>query len=53
MKAWMDRILPRVRELGPYAAAELVLPGGTLIALALWAYRHYRKRRGSAAGATA
>ena len=29
-----------LRGLGPYAAIELILPGGTLIALAYWAYRH-------------
>ena len=29
-----------LRGLGPYAAMELILPGGTLIALAYWAYRH-------------
>jgi hypothetical protein len=26
--------------LGPYAAIELLLPGGTLIALAFWAFRN-------------
>jgi len=29
-----------LRSLGPYAAIELLLPGGSLIALSLWAYRH-------------
>ncbi|MGH3428654.1 MAG: hypothetical protein ACRDQZ_13980 [Mycobacteriales bacterium] len=28
-----------LRELGPYAAIELVLPGGSLLALLLWLYR--------------
>ena len=42
------RIAGVLRELGPYAAIELVLPGGTLIALAIWAIRH---RRSSAARA--
>ena len=28
-----------IRSLGPYVAIELLLPGGTIIALALWAYR--------------
>jgi hypothetical protein len=28
-----------IRRLGPYLAIELLLPGGTLIALLLWAYR--------------
>jgi hypothetical protein len=43
---WIMRIAGVLRELGPYAAIELVLPGGTLIALAVWAIRH---RRSSAA----
>lgn len=37
-----------LRALGPYAAIELILPGGTLIAVAIWAFRH---RRSSAARA--
>jgi len=32
------RGLALVKELGPYAAIELLLPGGSLIALALWMY---------------
>jgi hypothetical protein len=28
------------RALGPYAAIELILPGGSLIALSVWALRH-------------
>ena len=34
------RILLLVKSLGPYALIELLLPGGSLIALALWLYRH-------------
>jgi|KBSSwiStaDraftv2_1062776.scaffolds.fasta_scaffold318669_3 hypothetical protein len=34
-----------VRSLGPYLAIELILPGGSLIALALWTYRHRRAAR--------
>ena len=37
-----------VRSLGPYAAIELVLPGGSIIAVALWTYRHRRALRRSA-----
>jgi len=29
-----------MRELGPYAAVALIVPGGSLIALSLWAFRH-------------
>jgi hypothetical protein len=31
----------RLRALGPYALLEIVLPGGTLFALALYAYRRW------------
>ena len=29
-----------LRELGPYAAIALIVPGGSLIALAAWTFRH-------------
>ena len=38
---WMDRLVGSIRQFGPYAALELALPGGSLIALALWAVRHH------------
>jgi hypothetical protein len=41
---WVSRIAGYLRDLGPYAAIELLLPGGSLIVLLLWLYR----RRGSA-----
>lgn len=37
---WIPRLASTLRSLGPYAAIELLLPGGSLIALSLWAYRH-------------
>jgi hypothetical protein len=37
---WIIRLASVLRALGPYAAIELLLPGGSLIALTLWAYRH-------------
>jgi hypothetical protein len=37
-------VLARLRELAPYAAIELVLPGGSLMALLLWLYRRYKKQ---------
>jgi len=36
----MIRVAGALRTLGPYAAIELLLPGGTLIALAVWAFRN-------------
>jgi hypothetical protein len=39
MKTWLQWLFEQVREIAPYFAVELILPGGTLIALALWLYR--------------
>jgi hypothetical protein len=36
---WIARLPALLRALGPYAAIELLLPGGSLIALGLWLYR--------------
>ncbi len=41
MKAFLDG----ARSASPYLLVELLLPGGTLIALLLWLYR--RRRLGS------
>ena len=39
-----------LRELAPYAAIELLLPGGTVIAILCWLYR--RRRTAATVGAT-
>jgi hypothetical protein len=40
----MKYMLHGVRDFGPYLLVELLLPGGTLIALLMWLFRrHYRK----------
>ena len=36
----MSRIVPTLRELGPYAAVGLVVPGGSLLLLGAWAYKN-------------
>ena len=36
---WLKRGLALLRSVGPYAAIEVLLPGGTLIALLLWLSR--------------
>jgi len=36
---WLQWLVEQLRAVGPYFAVELILPGGTLIALALWMYR--------------
>jgi hypothetical protein len=34
-----DWMLHQFRSLGPYLAIELILPGGSIVALLLWTYR--------------
>jgi len=36
----VEWIFAQLRTLGPYLAIELILPGGSIVALLLWAYRH-------------
>jgi hypothetical protein len=40
---WIAAVLARLKQLAPYAAIELLLPGGSVVALSLWFYRR-RKR---------
>ena len=40
LSPWIARSLALVRGVGPYAAIELLLPGGSAIAFAIWLYRH-------------
>lgn len=42
LAAWVAAAVSVLRQIGPYAAIEIVLPGGTLIALLLWLYRRHR-----------
>jgi hypothetical protein len=36
------RLAQAARQFGPYAAIELLLPGGSLVAIGLWLYRRHR-----------
>jgi hypothetical protein len=36
-------VVAKLREFAPYAAMELVMPGGSLMALGLWLYRRQKK----------
>lgn len=38
------RLVARAGELGPYLAIELILPGGSLVALFLWLYRRSQRK---------
>ena len=39
---WIAKGLLLLKTFGPYAILEFILPGGTLIAVLLWLYRHRR-----------
>lgn len=41
--AWIRRAAAFVKGFGPYAAIELILPGGSIVALVLWLYRRHQK----------
>jgi hypothetical protein len=40
MKALLETLLETARGAGPYLLVELLLPGGTLIAVLLWLWRN-------------
>jgi hypothetical protein len=41
--AYAATVIGKLRDLAPYAAIELVLPGGSLMAFLLWIYRRRKK----------
>lgn len=43
LSGWWMRGLAGVRALGPYAAVELLLPGGSVVAVLLWLYRRHKR----------
>ncbi len=43
LSAYAAVIVAKLRDLAPYAVMELVLPGGSLMALLLWLYRRQKK----------
>jgi len=43
MKKWFKKGLEGVREFGPYAAVELIVPGGSVIAVLLYLYRRHKR----------
>jgi hypothetical protein len=45
LAAWVPGGFARVRDVAPYAAIELLLPGGSLLALMLWLYRRQKARK--------
>ena len=47
MKPLAKKLIAVGRTVGPYLALELVMPGGTLLAVLLWLYRMSRTRSSS------
>jgi hypothetical protein len=45
----VEWLLRQFRSLGPYLAIELILPGGSIVALLLWTHRHRPAARQMAA----
>jgi hypothetical protein len=43
LSAYATAVVGKLRDLAPYAVIELVLPGGSLMALLLWLYRRQKK----------
>lgn len=43
LSAYTAVVVAKLRDPAPYAAIELVLPGGSLMALLLWLYRRQKK----------
>jgi hypothetical protein len=43
LRAYTAAVLARLRTVAPYALLELILPGGSVMALLLWLYRRQRK----------
>jgi hypothetical protein len=43
LRAHAAAVFARLRDLAPYAAIELILPGGSLLALLLWLYHRYKR----------
>ena len=40
---WLARGIGFLRAVGPYAAIEIILPGGTLLAVLFWLYRRHQR----------
>ena len=45
LRAYTAIVVSRIRAVAPYALMELVLPGGSVMALLLWLYRRQTKVR--------
>jgi len=39
----MSQLIAKLKDIAPYVALELVVPGGSVMALLLWLYRRQKK----------
>jgi hypothetical protein len=44
---WLDRLVGYAVEFSPYLTIELLLPGGSVVALLLWLHRRIHRRSGA------
>jgi len=44
MMQWLSRFTGQLGAFGPYLAIELILPGGSVLALLLWLYRRNQQK---------
>lgn len=49
LAGWLTVCIAGLKALAPYAAIELLLPGGSLMALGLWLYQRRNNRKGAVA----
>lgn len=42
---WLACGVRLLRRFGPYAALELLLPGGSLLAILLWLYKRHQRAK--------
>lgn len=43
LRGWMVVAIAKLRDVAPYALLELLLPGGSVVALTLWFYRRRKQ----------
>jgi hypothetical protein len=48
LAGWLTVCIAGLKALAPYAAIELLLPGGSLMALGLWLYQRRNSRKSAA-----
>lgn len=48
-RSWLACAVRLLRQFGPYAVLELLLPGGSLLAILLWLYKRHSQAKVAAA----